>query len=284
MNTYLSLNQTWKKAAAVVIFCSGTFMATSAFIVKQKAYRATGDLLTELGITSKQAQENIWNSVKGNYLSYSGKVNVLKNMAPEKRGAAMQEILSIVRAYVESPEYNTRYQTYREEFTPKKPLTVDEERAKMVSDIKRNIAEMEKSRDEATAENKKIFDESIGMFKTQLKLYTDPKNPDYAAYLEMMKQTYTYSVKNYQDEMKKWEKKYPEDPRLMVKERMKRFMELSAGIDFNAELKDGPRNKKYFVNPAYEKKSADWKKCFRMGKEAVTAARTFMESWIQEIK
>ncbi len=48
-------------------------------------------------------------------------------------------------------------------------------------------------------------------------------------------------------------------------------------------LKEEYRMKK-FVNPAYEKKPAEWKMAYRAGKPAVDAARTFAKAWLAELQ
>ncbi|MET0243318.1 MAG: hypothetical protein ABW174_07615, partial [Flavitalea sp.] len=60
------------------------------------------------------------------------------------------------------------------------------------------------------------------------------------------------------------------------------FLEVTSDIDFNAQLKE-KNGKMIFVNPAYEGKSADWKRAFRSGREAVLAARSFAQEWLKEL-
>ena len=38
-----------------------------------------------------------------------------------------------------------------------------------------------------------------------------------------------------------------------------------------------------FVNPAYQAKSAQWKTCYRAGKQATTAARAAVQAWLKEL-
>ena len=74
------------------------------------------------------------------------------------------------------------------------------------------------------------------------------------------------------------EKKYPSDPDEMVKKRLKDFLAISATVDFDAEL-----NGWLFVDPDYEKKPAEWKMCYRAGKNVVMAAREEAQKWLDEI-
>src|SRR4051812_20465529 len=59
------------------------------------------------------------------------------------------------------------------------------------------------------------------------------------------------------------EKKYPSDGMELIKKRLTDFLAISASVDFDAKLDGGNA----FVNPEYEKKSLEWKMCYRAGKE-----------------
>ena len=83
--------------------------------------------------------------------------------------------------------------------------------------------------------------------------------------------------------MKEWEKNYPEDYRVMVKDRLNKFLKLARTVDFNAELKTVNGLKK-FVRADYEGKSYDWKQIFRAGKEVIVPAMEFAEQWVKEMK
>ena len=76
------------------------------------------------------------------------------------------------------------------------------------------------------------------------------------------------------------QKDYPEDPTQLVREGLTRFLEISATVDFDAELTDGHRFKK----SEYEHKPGDWKCCYRAGREVVAAAREDAQKWLAELK
>ena len=64
---------------------------------------------------------------------------------------------------------------------------------------------------------------------------------------------------------------------------LQEILDVTADVDYNAELKQGPKYK-VFVNPVYEKKSKDWKLAYRAGKQAVDAVRAAAQKWLGEIK
>ena len=76
------------------------------------------------------------------------------------------------------------------------------------------------------------------------------------------------------------EKKYPSEPIDLIKQRLTDFLEVSADVDFDAELKP---NSSTFKNPDYEKKDGYWKMCYRAGREVVAAAREEAKKWLDEL-
>ena len=75
------------------------------------------------------------------------------------------------------------------------------------------------------------------------------------------------------------EKKYPSDPKDMIKKRLEDFLTLSATVDFDATLNSG----RMFSNPEYEKKDPAWKMCYRAGKDVVEAAREEAQKWLDDL-
>jgi hypothetical protein len=75
------------------------------------------------------------------------------------------------------------------------------------------------------------------------------------------------------------DKKYPANPDELIKKRLQSFMEISATVDFDAEL-----NGSMFANPEYEKKTDQWKMCFRAGKAVIAAAREEVTTWLKELE
>jgi hypothetical protein len=74
------------------------------------------------------------------------------------------------------------------------------------------------------------------------------------------------------------DKKMPADPNELIKKRLEKFMEISATVDFEATL-----NGTQFANPEYEKKSDQWKMCYRAGKAVIAAAREEVATWLKEL-
>jgi hypothetical protein len=79
-----------------------------------------------------------------------------------------------------------------------------------------------------------------------------------------------------------WEKTYPEDPKIVVKKRLEAYLALVAAVDFNATLTEADKYKiRKFTNPAYEKKSPEWKAVYRAGKEVNQVMTAFAKEWLK---
>ena len=82
--------------------------------------------------------------------------------------------------------------------------------------------------------------------------------------------------------MKELDAVCPADPRTLVANRLRHFLDVSSDVDYDAQLvdKDG---KKVFADPALEARPKEWKMCFRAGKPATDAARAFAQKWLADL-
>lgn len=79
-----------------------------------------------------------------------------------------------------------------------------------------------------------------------------------------------------------WEKKYPLNPSVLVKQRLQEYLQLAATVDFNAALTAPDKyNVKKFVNPNFEKRSSKWKAIYRAGKEVNDVVTAFVKEWLK---
>jgi hypothetical protein len=83
--------------------------------------------------------------------------------------------------------------------------------------------------------------------------------------------------------MKQVDAVWPPDARAMVANRLRRFLDVSSDIAYDARLivKDG---KQVFADPALEARPKEWKLCFRAGKPATDAARAFAQKWLSDLQ
>ena len=214
------------------------------------------DLWQQLGMSKESGTSSIKESFLGGYLQHYGARNI-RNIALGDRVAVTKDLLTFTKQYVESDAFKKEYAATREQrkpAEPKKPKTETEIRTEQVNNLKKSIAEIEKSMKTAKEDMKNIFSESLEVLQKQLKDYEDPKNEIIPLMAQGEKSQYEYYMKKYQEETEAWQELFPENSRAFVKKRLQQMLEDTKGVDYNAELVERSNKKKYFVNPVYEKK------------------------------
>lgn len=261
-----------------------TAALTTGFLFSFTVKSITGDFLKQLGITKKDADERIVSTILSGSFNEYGLRNA-KNIATGNRAAIVKDVLVYSKNYINSAAFIKAYNDLKQNQKPQiQSLQTPEEMHKeLIERSKKSVAEMEASAQKADASFKPMFEKMVVDAKKQLKEAEDPNNKMIATY----RKNYPQAVKDAQTGNEKlladWEARYPSNHLLFVKKRMQEFLEETKDIDFAAQLVE-KNGKKYFVNKVYESKSHRWKMGFRAGKEAVEAARNFVQQWMNEIR
>lgn len=238
----------------------------------------------QLGIPETKAVENIRQSFLEGYL-YTYGASAAKNIAIGDRASIAQDVLNYTKSYVNSPVFIKAYEEARRAATPVKPLapkSKEQIQKEKIAELDKTIAEGEQSMKTLPKDLVEPFKEVQQMLKDQKADYENPESEMLNLLVTSENYTYTNATARYEQELQEWEKEYPADYKLMIKARLETFLQLTADVDYNAALKEEYRKKK-FVNPAYEKKPAEWKMAYRAGKPAVDAARSFAKTWLTEL-
>lgn len=179
----------------------------------------------------------------------------------DKVGAA-KELCAYVKQYIESPEFIEAYKAKREKAKPtSEPYRPDAATIKSqkdsIKETEANLAKMKKMKMLTAAQIAQI-EKGIADMKKQTAEWDDlaPNKT-------------------------RWEKMYPEDASLMIKQRLEEYLATAATVDFNATLTTAGRKQK-FTNPAYENQSLKWKAIYRAGKEANEEVTAFVKNWLKE--
>lgn len=239
---------------------------------------------TRLGISESKATENIRQSFLEGYL-YTYGASSAKNIALGDRASVALDVLNYTKSYVNSPAFIKAYEDARKAATPVKPApprSKEQIQKEKIAELEKTIAEGEQSMKTLPKDLIEPFKEVQQMLKEQKKDYENPDSEMLALFVTSETYIYTNAMARYEEEVARWEKQYPADHRMMIKARLEEFLQVTADVDFNAALKEEYRVKK-FVNPAYEKKSSEWKMAYRAGKPTVEAARTFAKAWLAEL-
>lgn len=255
----------------------------SMFLFSFTLHRVSNDFLKELGIAPNEAEQKITNSILGGYLDTYGVKNI-KSIATGNRKKLVADLLVYTKQHVQSQAFVKQYKAMKESRKPQpaKIQTPDEMRRDMIEQYKKSIAETEASLKKADASMKPVFEKLLVDAGKQLKEVQDPNNKMIASYAKNYPDMIKMIDLQHQSKIEQWEKEFPDNHLLFVKERLEMFMKETKNIDFDAALqvKNG---KKYFVNNEYERKSNYWKMAFRAGRDVVLTAREYVSDWISTI-
>lgn len=243
-------------------------------------------ILKQFQMSENYAKDVIFQNTSGPSFYLPG-YKEFKGMVAGDRAALVESTGKYVKEYTQSEDFKTRYKEYRESrkpSVPEKPKSMDELRAQQKEDMKKSLASLEESKKQMPKDQQSMFDETIKMFKEQLKEIDNPDNPMFSKEMdEYSQQAYQQQMEYYKQQVAEWEKEYPvNNTKPMIKKWLQTFLDKSSNIDFNAKLKD-VKGKKVFENPEYEKKDSQWKLYFRAGKETVNAGRNVAQAWLKDL-
>lgn len=245
------------------------------------AFTVVKNIFDQLDIAEDEAREYIFGNFKSSNLSFPSSA-VIKNLALGKRAGAVKELGDYIRKYTNSPEFAQEYKTVREGARPKNPADKEAKLKTRIEELKHDIETTEKDMKGVTGDMKKLYESTLQMQKTELKALQDPKDPNHKMYLMDISESDGDGEKNYKEELKYFEQEYPAQVKDLVKRRLQEFLSLTGDINFDAKLveRDG---RKRFADPKLESKDETWKRCFRSGKETITAARAYAQQWLKEL-
>lgn len=257
-------------------------IAFTSFSFRGKDSIAT--IWSQLGISENTALENIKRSFLEGYL-YSYGASAAKKVAINDRAAIANDVLNYSKQYVNSPEFRKEYEKARASSTPVKPAdpkTKEEIQAERIASLNKSLEDGEKAMKTLPEDMKAAFLDVQQMLKDQIKEMEDPENDMLEMFVQGEKYNHQNAMQQYETAMSAWHKNFPEDPNLMIRNRLQKFLEVTSDVDYTAALKDEYGLKK-FVNPVYERKPDEWKMAYRCGKPVVESARTFARQWLTEL-
>ena len=245
---------------------------------------AAQDQLASLGISAGRAREAVFDSFMADTISLAGDNEVFKAASSSARVAMVNFTLSLARTFVETDDFKRRYADHRDANGPD-PLppvpSVDEVLAKQRAGFEEQVTQMRKMFDQITPEQRATLEEGWKDMRAQLDAME--KGPRRAELDKALKEQHGAMTAERAEAMKDLDATWPADHRVLVANRLRRFLDVSADVDYAAKLvdKDG---KKVFADEALEGKPREWKLCFRAGKPATDAARAFAQKWLGDLK
>lgn len=250
-------------------------------VLTTMAFAVVKNIFDELEIAEAEAREYIFGNFKEGNLSFPYS-SVIKGIATGKRAGMVKELGDYIRRYSSSPAFLQEYKEARESAKPAAPADKAAKVKARLEEIKRDIESNEKGMKEATGDMKKLYEATIQMLKAEQKALQDPKDPQHGLFMSNLSDGDDLNAEQYAAAMKEFEKEYPANVQVLIKRRLQEFLTLTADIDFDAKLIERGGRKR-FADPKLEAKDETWKRCFRCGRETITAARAYAQQWLKEL-
>jgi hypothetical protein len=243
---------------------------------------AQSDVLTTLGTNATDAHNSIFMTLSSGFPALAGERSAFTAASGEARAAMVRAVFVIARRFAGSADFARRYALYRDAQRPQRiemPRSGAEALGQQQQAMEQAIAQALENAAKMPADARKQLEDSIADMRKQIaELNADP---EYRASVDKM------AAANAQQDDAEFARRlavfnaeFPEDVRALVARRLRQFLVTCADIDFGAQLVTGPDRQQRFVNPAYERRSRDWKMCFRAGRPAVDAARAAADEWL----
>lgn len=238
-------------------------------------------LPVELGLNEDQTREDLLTALNSGSVPIYGVSAILKKVNPEVRATLIQGVLGWARAYCETPAFAAAYQARRNEIMPAAPEvngTVEEEVERQKAEMLQQIEEMKTMKAGLPADQQPAMDEAIqGMLASVEQMYGDPEMRQMQ--MQSIEMQRAEEQRQYEEALEDWQQNYPQDPRLMIVRRLREFLAVSADVNYDAKLEPAGTRMR-FADDQYEQKPAEWKLCYRTGRETVAVARAFATSWL----
>lgn len=240
--------------------------------------------LKELGISQAEADNKINQGLLSGHINTYALGQAKKIPAPA-HAAIVESAFAYVRNYTASAAFKEEYEKKRLQarpVLPPLPLTPDSMRQDLIRKAQQTLEAAEAALKGAPADSRHSMEEMVAAAKENLEEYKKPDN----AYIEMYASNYASLLETAKSSQKQllsqWEQQYPAQLNAFIKTRLQQLMAETKDVDFAATTV-AVNGKLKFTNPAYERKSNNWKLAYRMGETAVRAARTQATRWLADL-
>jgi hypothetical protein len=260
-------------------------LITATFFSSAIGVATQGDVFSTLGTTLRGAQDTIFSSVATGVPAAGTERAAFKAATAQQRAAIVKSIAAVARTFVASDEFARRYALYREAQKPKRSTaarTGDEARAHQRDAIDLAVKQALANAAKMPPEARQQLEASIAEMRRQVaELNADP------AYRAQVDAAATAAAAEDDAEFARqlavFESEFPQQVNELLRRRLRSFLLACSEVDFDARLEAGPGNTMQFVSAAHERRSAEWKMCYRAGRPAVETARAVAEDWLKTL-
>jgi len=246
---------------------------------------AQSDVLTTLGTNATEAHNSIFMTLTTGFPALAGERSVFKAASGETRAAMVRAVVAVARTFAGSADFARRYALYRDAQKPQRaegPRTGAEALSQQQQAMEQAIKQAMENAAQLPADARKQLEDSIADMRKQIaELNADPEYR--AAVDQMAAANANQDEAEFAQKLAVFNAEFPEDVDALVARRLRQFLTTCGDVDFDAQLEAGAEKRQRFVNPAYERRSRDWKMCFRAGKPAVDAARAAANEWLKTL-
>ena len=239
------------------------------------------DVFQTYGLDRQGWSESFVSALSARWYSPYEVPSKLKALAPAERVAVVNALGAAAKAWFGTAEFQAAYKKKYEDSLPddlKPPRTAKQIADELRAEQAKGLKDIEASVKSVPPEMRKQMEEAAVQMKAALKQQEAMIEPLAAQQAEEEKRRYEEAKNRPPDP-----DAAPADPRVALKRALREFGDRTAGVDYAAALKTSS-GRKLFVNAAFEQKPKEWKLCFRAGKDACEAARTFASTWLAELK
>ncbi len=240
------------------------------------------DVLKRFSIDREDARRALASAYKTGYLSPPNAADELLKAVPEgERAAVVQALGKFVRSAVNEPAFLDLILDDAPDEENDRGKWAHEIVADYDADIVRMKENLKNCAESPTPEDKKRCEDATREVIQSIEQMRDKLKSDSANHNRQVRDQ-ILEIRTMRKEQRQ-ELANAHRPKLI--ERLEGFVTMAKSVDFAAQLTPcrGGR-KQCFVNPAYESKNADWKRCYRAGRAYTTAAIAYAEQWLVELK
>jgi hypothetical protein len=241
------------------------------------------DLLTELGITPLAARVAVDSVISSGIHNPGLPAKAFKLLPPAARAHMATAGVAWLRIYTASADFMREYAQVRQAHKPTPPKfegTPEDELKKADDEQARQAEESKKAIAALPEEQRTQIEQAMTAAQAMTARMNTPEMRKMR--LDGIASDRADRTKDYEQALAAWTRDYPENPAPVVAKRLREFLAISADVDFAAAL-TSRNGKMVFENQGYEGKPAQWKMCYRAGKEATMAARAAVQAWLKEL-
>lgn len=240
--------------------------------------------LPQVGVSENTARAELLRSLDSGNVNYSLAAKAFKAASGAVRAQLATAAVAWAQAYTATPVFQQTYAAHREQMKPDPPRfegTPEEQIEKTRLQQEKSLEESRKSIDKMPPEHRKMMEEALKASEDAIRQMQTPEM--IKMQLDGIRMQRDAEMESYKTDLKEWETEYPASPSPMIARRLREFLAASADVNYDAKLeaRDGLMR---FVDPAYEKKDANWKLCYRAGRETVEAARSAAQAWLKTVQ